>query len=124
MDSLTQQRINATARLAASLLTAANALLAVAGKNPLPFTDEQAGTAVSVIIMVAATLWAWWKDNIITSAAHIGHDVMTAEKTAAKTGVKTIASPTDADAGKDSTGMTENELSAVLEAWRAEEADQ
>lgn len=114
MDSLTQQRINATARLAASLLTAANALLAVAGKNPLPFTDEQVGTAVSVIIMVVATMWAWWKDNVITSAAHIGHDVMTAEKTAAKTSAKT---------SKNSTGMTETELSAALEAWRAE-ADQ
>lgn len=126
MDSLTQQRINAAARLAASLLTALNAMLAVAGKNPLPFTDDQAGTAVSVGLAAVAQLWAWWKDNIVTAAAHVGHSVTQAEKKATK-----------ASAGKHSdaavsrqineqsavtaipTGMTESELADVLSSWQS-----
>ena len=46
-----------------------NQLLAVAGKNPLPFTNEDVGQGVSMALTAAASLWAWWKNNSFTQAA-------------------------------------------------------
>lgn len=131
MDSLNRQRISAIARLAASLLTALNAMLAVAGKNPLPFTDDQIGTAISVAIATAAQLWAWWKDNVVTSAANIGHSVTQAEKQAAKSssaGEHTDAAVSRQENKQSATtpvGMTESEVADVLSSWQAKlEGDQ
>lgn len=55
-----------TAVLAFALL---NQALTNAGKSPLPFTDEEAGQAVSAVITAAAALAAWWKNNSFTQAA-------------------------------------------------------
>ena len=55
-----------TAVLAFALV---NQLLAVAGKNPLPFTNEDVGQGVSMALTAAASLWAWWKNNSFTQAA-------------------------------------------------------
>ena len=55
-----------TAVLAFALI---NQILAASGKSPLPFSDEEAGQAVSTAITAAASLWAWWKNNSFTQAA-------------------------------------------------------
>ncbi len=55
-----------TAVLAFALL---NQILTVSGHNPLPFTDEEAGQAVSAVLTTAASIWAWWKNNSFTQAA-------------------------------------------------------
>lgn len=51
------------------ILTLANTLLSAFGKNPLPFSENDIYQAVSAVCTVAATVWAWWKNNSFTSAA-------------------------------------------------------
>lgn len=46
-----------------------NQILTMIGLNPLPFDDAQIENAVTIIFTVAATLWAWWKDNDVTYKA-------------------------------------------------------
>lgn len=55
-----------TAVLAFALL---NQILLVAGCNPLPFTEDEFGQAVSMGITLGAALCAWWKNNSFTQAA-------------------------------------------------------
>ncbi len=43
--------------------------LTISGHNPLPFTNEEVGQGVSMILTVGASLWAWWKNNSFTQAA-------------------------------------------------------
>ena len=40
--------------------------LTISGRNPLPFTNEEVGQGVSMIV---TSLWAWWKNNSFTQAA-------------------------------------------------------
>lgn len=60
------ETIARTAILAFALF---NQALTISGRSPLPFTDEEAGEAVSMALTVAASLWAWWKNNSFTQAA-------------------------------------------------------
>ena len=46
-----------------------NQALTIAGKNPLPFEDEEITEFLSYIFTVAASLWAWWKNNSFTQSA-------------------------------------------------------
>ena len=46
-----------------------NQALTIAGKNPLPFEDEEITEFLSYIFTVAASLWAWWKNNSFTQIA-------------------------------------------------------
>lgn len=46
-----------------------NQMLTIVGKNPLPFTNEEVEQGVSMVLTVAASLWAWWKNNSFTQAA-------------------------------------------------------
>ncbi len=55
-----------TAVLAVALV---NQGLTISGHNPLPFTNEEVGQGVSMILTVGASLWAWWKNNSFTQAA-------------------------------------------------------
>ena len=46
-----------------------NQLLTSAGKNPIPFSDDEIYGGISAIITVVVTAWAWWKNNSFTKAA-------------------------------------------------------
>lgn len=46
-----------------------NQMLTALGKNPLPWSDEQLYTGLSTVATVAASAWAWWKNNSFTKAA-------------------------------------------------------
>lgn len=56
-------------RTAVLVFALINQVLTISGYNPLPFTDEDFGQAVSMILTVCASLWAWWKNNSFTQAA-------------------------------------------------------
>ncbi len=56
-------------RTAALLFALINQVLTISGYNPLPFTDEDFGQAVSMVLTAGASLWAWWKNNSFTQAA-------------------------------------------------------
>ena len=46
-----------------------NSILTMCNINPLPFSDEQIYQGASAIVTIAATLWAWWKNNSFTKEA-------------------------------------------------------
>lgn len=46
-----------------------NQVLTISGYSPLPFTDEDFGQAVSMILTIGASVWTWWKNNSFTQAA-------------------------------------------------------
>lgn len=46
-----------------------NNILTMAGYNPLPFSDDEVYIAVTGGLTVAASLWAWWKNNSFTQKA-------------------------------------------------------
>lgn len=56
-------------RTAVLVFALINQALTIAGHNPLPFTDAEVGEAVSMVLTVAASLWAWWKNNSFTQEA-------------------------------------------------------
>lgn len=46
-----------------------NMILTAKGWNPLPFTEDEVGEAVGIVLAFAATVLAWWKNNSVTSEA-------------------------------------------------------
>lgn len=62
-----------TAVLAFALI---NQVLTISGYNPFPFTDEEFGQAVSMVLTAAASLWAWWKNNSFTQNAIIADEYL------------------------------------------------
>lgn len=46
-----------------------NQVLIIAGKNPLPFTNEEVAEGVSMVLTAGAAIWAWWKNNSFTQPA-------------------------------------------------------
>ena len=62
-----------TAVLAFALV---NQVLTISGYNPLPFTDEDFGQAVSMVLTAGASLWAWWKNNSFTQNAIIADEYL------------------------------------------------
>lgn len=62
-----------TAVLAFALI---NQVLTISGYNPLPFTDEDFGQAVSMILTAGASLCAWWKNNSFTQNAIIADEYL------------------------------------------------
>lgn len=62
-----------TAVLAFALI---NQVLTISGYNPLPFTDEEFGQAVSMVLTAGASMWAWWKNNSFTQNAIIADEYL------------------------------------------------
>lgn len=62
-----------TAVLAFALI---NQVLTISGYNSLPFTDEEFGQAVSMVLTAGASLWAWWKNNSFTQNAIIADEYL------------------------------------------------
>lgn len=50
-------------------VTLLNQVLTMLGKNPLPFAEDELYAMLTTAATVAATVWAWWKNNSFTSAA-------------------------------------------------------
>lgn len=57
------------ARTTILVIALVNTVLTMSGKNPLPFADDDIYTAVSIIATLAASAWAWWKNNSFTTDA-------------------------------------------------------
>ena len=51
------------------VVTLLNQVLTMLGKNPLPFAEDELYSMLTAAATVAATLWAWWKNNNMTDAA-------------------------------------------------------
>lgn len=63
-------------RTAVLVFALVNQVLTISGYNPLPFTDEDFGQAVSMVLTVGASLWAWWKNNSFTQAAIAADEIL------------------------------------------------
>ena len=62
------------------VLALINQALTLAGKSPLPIEDAQVTEILSLIFTMAASIWAWWKNNSFTKAAIQADDVKEAIK--------------------------------------------
>jgi SPP1 family holin len=51
------------------ILALVNQGLAIAGKEMLPFTEDQVYQIVTLIATIGASAWAWWRNNSFTKAA-------------------------------------------------------
>ena len=63
---------NAIVRLIVLGVLIINQVLITLGYEPLPFSDEQIYEAVSIVALVAGTIWIWWKNNNVTDVALAG----------------------------------------------------
>lgn len=61
--------VGTIARTVAVGVTLTNSVLTLLGKNPLPWSENEVYTAVTTVATVAATAWAWWKNNSFTKEA-------------------------------------------------------
>lgn len=66
MKKITADTIARTIVLGLALV---NQVLAIAGKEVLPFVDDDIYQLVSLIATIAASAAAWWKNNSFTAAA-------------------------------------------------------
>lgn len=66
------------------VLALINQGLVIAGKETLPFTDEQITQVISFVFTVATALLAWWKNNNFTAAAKEAQEYANALKQAKK----------------------------------------
>lgn len=84
MSNISAQTLARTIVLAAALI---NQALTAIGRNPFPFSDDELYSALTSIFSVAATAWAWWKNNSITGAAKAADSVKDAIRDGAITTV-------------------------------------
>lgn len=63
-------------RTAVLVFALVNQVLTISGYNPFPFTEEDFGQAVSMVLTVGASLWAWWKNNSFTQAAIAADEIL------------------------------------------------
>lgn len=54
------------------LLALTNQILAIAGKEVLPFTQEEVYQFFSLSFTIITSVVAWWKNNSFTNAAILG----------------------------------------------------
>lgn len=53
-----------------------NQILTYTGKNPLPFSEDEAYSAITSALTVTASIMAWWKNNSFTAEAIQADEVM------------------------------------------------
>lgn len=57
-------------------VTLINSILTAAGKNPLPFAEDELYGIISSVATIGASLWAWWKNNSFTQNAIEADEVL------------------------------------------------
>lgn len=66
MNIVSKETIIRTIILVVSLV---NMALTYFGKNPLPFAEDEIYGFLSMLFTVAASIWAWWKNNSFSKNA-------------------------------------------------------
>ena len=59
-----------------------NQTLVMFGYSPLPIEDEQIENFISLLFTIAASLWAWWKNNYISKKGKRQYEVLKKENLA------------------------------------------
>lgn len=65
------------ARTIVLFIALANQVLAIAGKEVFPVTEDQIYQIVTLVATVGASVWAWWKNNSFTPNAIEADKVLT-----------------------------------------------
>ena len=73
------------ARTICLALAIINQILAVMGKEVLPFAEDDIYQICSLVATIITSALAWWKNNSFTAAAIAGDEVMKKQKAIAKT---------------------------------------
>lgn len=63
-------------RIAVLAITTVNAVLTASGKNPIPFDETAFTECLAYIINGVCAVWAWWKNNNITTNAQHAQKVL------------------------------------------------
>lgn len=66
------ERTKAIALLLVQLFSVAQTGLTLAGVSQLPFTTDEVSAAITGVIAVISSIYAWWRNNNVTSAALAG----------------------------------------------------
>lgn len=69
MEEKLKVSVGTWVRTIALLVVFVNQLLAIYGKSPIPFNEEQVELVVSTILTGVVSLWTWWKNNSFTKKA-------------------------------------------------------
>ena len=69
-------KIGTIIRTVILVLALVNQALTIAGKSPLPVSDEQVTELLSMLFTVVASLWSWWKNNSFTRAAIVADEML------------------------------------------------
>lgn len=77
-------KIDTIARTIVLFIALANQVLAIAGKEIFPVTEDQVYQIVTLIATVGASVWAWWKNNSFTQNAIEADNVLYQLKSANK----------------------------------------
>ena len=80
IPGLTVERTKAIILLIVQLFSVAQTGLSIAGISQLPFTTDQVSTAITGVITVIASVYAWWRNNNLTGAAVQGQQLTDALK--------------------------------------------
>ena len=80
IPGLTVERTKAIILLIVQLFSVAQTGLSIAGISQLAFTSDQVSTAITGVIAVIASVWAWWRNNNVTTAAVQGQQLTNALK--------------------------------------------
>ena len=72
---------NLIIRLGVLLFSLLNIILTACGKNPLPVSESMAYEIISIIVVIAASVWNAWKNNNFTAAAKLAQKLLDAIKT-------------------------------------------
>lgn len=95
IPGLTVERTKAIILLIVQLFSVAQTGLSIAGISQLPFTTDQVSTAITGVIAVIASVYAWWRNNNLTGAAVQGQQLTNA----IKANIIATATATDATTG-------------------------
>lgn len=66
---MTNIKTDTIARTIVLFIALANQVLAIAGKEVFPVTEDQVYQVVTLIVTIGASVWAWWKNNSFTKPA-------------------------------------------------------
>ena len=69
-------KIDTIARTIVLFIALANQVLAIAGKEVFPVTEDQVYQIVTLVATVGAAVWAWWKNNSFTANAIKADEVL------------------------------------------------
>ncbi|MGX8791752.1 phage holin [Oceanobacillus sp. M60] len=70
----------AMTRLVVLAVLLVNQTLVAFGWNPLPFSEEEIYEGVSAVVLAAAAVWNWWKNNSVTKEAQEADRILKASK--------------------------------------------